>query len=57
MGRKYSEDELPWSVIEKYVPYATVQWPIINKGIPMYRLLDRNGKKIDINDYIGDVFG
>ena len=52
MGKKYSEDEVSWSCIEKYIPYAKVVWSTHNNGISTYKLLDENGKQIDINEYI-----
>lgn len=52
MGRKYTEDEISWSCIEKYIPYAQVVWSTHKNGISTYTFLDENGKKIDINEYI-----
>lgn len=52
MGRRFSEDEVSWSCIERYIPYAKVEWRMHRNGISTYTLLDENGKKIDINDYI-----
>ena len=48
MERKYSEDDVTWSSIEKYIPYAKVEWSINKQGISTYKLIDKNGKEIDI---------
>ena len=52
MSRIYSEDDITWSSIEKYIPYSKVDWTTNKNGISRYCFLDENGKKIDINDYI-----
>jgi hypothetical protein len=51
MSRKYSEADITWSSIEKYVPYKEVIWGIEKNGIPLYTMYNDNGGKIDINDY------
>ena len=44
----FCEDEVSWSCIEKYIPYTKVVWSTHKNGISTYKLLDENGKKIDI---------
>ena len=48
MRRNFSEEDISWACIEKYIPYTKVVWSILNNGIPTYKLLDENGKKINI---------
>lgn len=45
----YSEVDITWSSIEKYVPYDKVIWHTKRNGIPVYTFLDENGSKIDVN--------
>lgn len=52
MERKYSEDDVTWSSIEKYIPYAKVEWSTNKQGISTYKLIDKNGKEIDIQKYV-----
>ena len=52
MWKKYSEDDISWSCIEKYIPYAKVVYSMHKNGISKYTFLDENGEKIDINEYI-----
>ena len=52
MERKYSEDDVTWSSIEKYIPYAKAEWSINKQGISTYKLIDKNGKEIDIDEYV-----
>lgn len=52
MDRKFTEDSVTWSSIEKYIPYSKVCWSTNKNGISIYVLLDENGNKIDINEYI-----
>ena len=52
MARKYSEEDVTWSSIEKYIPYSTVEWETNKNGISTYRFMDENYKKIDIDEYV-----
>lgn len=52
MVKKYSEEELAWSCIENKIPYAKVVWTMCKNGISRYTFLNKNDKKIDINDYL-----
>ena len=52
MGRIYGEDDITWSSIEKYIPYAKVTWFKNKVGIYTYKLLDENDKKINIDEYV-----
>ena len=52
MSRIYSEDDITWSSIEKFIPYAKVDWRVNKHGISTYTLTDENGKKIDIDEYV-----
>ena len=52
MERKYSEDDVTWSSIEKFIPYAKVTWFKNKVGIYTYKLIDENGNKIDIDEYV-----
>lgn len=52
MEKIYSEDNITWSTIEKYIPYAKVIWTTNKQGISTYKLLDKNGKEIDIDEYV-----
>ena len=36
MEKAYSEENVTWSAIEKYIDYAKVIWSIDNNGIPNY---------------------
>ena len=49
MSKKYSEENITWSSIEKYVPYDKVVWSIRENGIPIYSFMNENGKKITLN--------
>lgn len=51
MSKKYSEVDITWSSIEKYIPYKNVVWGVEKNGTPVYIMYDDNGEKIDINDY------
>jgi hypothetical protein len=52
MPRIYSEEDITWSSIEKYIPYSKVDWTTNKNGIATYKFFDKDDKKIDINDYI-----
>ena len=52
MEKIYSEDNITWSTIEKYIPYTKVIWTTNKQGISTYKLLDKNGKEIDIDEYV-----
>lgn len=52
MKRIYGEDDVTWSSIEKYIPYAKVTWFKNKVGIYTYKLLDENDKKINIDEYV-----
>ena len=52
MERIYSEKDITWASIEKYIPYSEVVWGESKDGIPVYTFFDKNHKKIDINDII-----
>lgn len=52
MPRIYSEEDITWSSIEKYVPYDKVRWYARKDGIPVYNFFDKNDEKINISDYI-----
>lgn len=52
MSRIYSEEDITWSSIEKYIPYYRVEWSVNKNDIAAYKFYDENGEKIDINDYI-----
>lgn len=52
MPRIYSEDDITWSSIEKYIPYSKVEWTINKNDIPTYKFFDKDGNKMNINDYI-----
>jgi len=52
MGRIYGEDDVTWSSIEKYIPYAKVEWSINKHGISTYKLINEDDKKIDVDGYI-----
>ena len=56
MSRIYSEDDVSWSSIESIIPYDKVEWYIHKNGISTYKFFNKDGKKIDINDYIGEIF-
>lgn len=49
MSRIYSEEDITWSSIEKYIPYAKVEWYTNKNGIATYKFIDEYGKKIDVN--------
>lgn len=49
MEASYSELNVTWSSIEKYVNYCSVVWSTDKNGIPRYTFLDEDGKKIDVN--------
>ena len=48
MSNKYSEGDITWSSIEKYIPYKKVIWRASKDGIPIYSFMDENGKTIKI---------
>ena len=52
MKRIYSEKDITWASIEKYIHYSKVVWSESKYGIPVYTFFDENYKKIDINDVI-----
>jgi hypothetical protein len=50
MENIYSECNVTWASIEKYIPYSKVVWSKCKNGIPVYTFFDENYKKIDINN-------
>ena len=52
MSRIYSEDDITWSSIEKYIPYNKVVFGINKNGISTYKLFDEDGRIIDIDKYV-----
>lgn len=48
MARIYSEEDVTWSSIEKFVDYSKVVWTTLPNGIPVYKFYDENYNKIDI---------
>ena len=48
MGKKFSEDDVSWSCIEKYNDYSKVCWYMRKNGIPTYRLYGKDGKEMEI---------
>lgn len=50
MKRIYSEEDITWASIEKYIPYSKVVWSERKNGIPVYTFFDENYEKIDINN-------
>lgn len=46
MKKVYSEEDVTWSSIEKYINYSSVRWTVDKNGIPVYIFMDENGKKI-----------
>jgi hypothetical protein len=52
VSRIYSEDDVSWASIEKYIPYSKIEWRMSKNGIPKYNFFYEDGKKININDYI-----
>jgi hypothetical protein len=52
MKRIYSEEDITWASIEKYITYSKVAWSERKDGMPVYTFFDKDGKKIDINDVI-----
>lgn len=48
MLKKYSEEDITWSSIEKYIKYDKVVWHMRSNGIPIFTLMDKNGKRIKI---------
>jgi hypothetical protein len=56
MSRIYSEDDITWSSIEKYIPYSKVEWTTNKNGISTYKLFDEEGKRIYISDYINKIY-
>ena len=55
MERIYSEEDITWSSVEKYVPYARVNWHINENGIPTYEFFDEFYNKIDVKTIIEEV--
>ena len=49
MENMYSELDVTWVSIEKYVDYCSVRWSTDKNGIPRYMFFDEDGKKIDVN--------
>lgn len=45
---KYSEEDVTWSSIEKYIDYSKVVWSFTKNGIPKYVFMDENGNKIKV---------
>lgn len=45
---KYSEADITWSSIEKYIEYSQVAWTCAKNGIPKYTFMDENGNKIKV---------
>ena len=43
MSRIYSEDDITWSSIEKYIPYSKVEWTTNKNGIATYKFFDKDG--------------
>jgi len=39
MREKYSEENVTWSYIEKYVPYIKTIWSMQKNGIPKYTFI------------------
>ena len=56
MSRIYSENDITWSSIEKYIPYFKVEWATNKNGMPSYKLFDEKGKRIYISDYIDKIY-
>ena len=56
MSRIYSEDDITWSSIEKYIQYSKVEWTTNKNGISTYKLFDEEGKRIYISDYINKIY-
>ena len=52
MENIYSECNVAWASIEKYIPYSKVVWSERKNGIPVYTFFDEYEKKIYINDAI-----
>lgn len=50
MENIYSECNVTWASIEKYIPYSKVVWSKRKNGIPVYTFFDENYEKIDINN-------
>ena len=50
MKRIYSEKDIAWASIEKYIPYSKVVWSKCKNGIPVYTFFNENYEKIDINN-------
>lgn len=48
MSKKYSEEDITWSSIEKYYKYDKVVWYMRSNGIPTYALMDEKGKRIKV---------
>jgi hypothetical protein len=48
MSKKYSEEDITWSSIEKYYKYGKVAWYMRSYGIPTYVLMDEKGKRIKV---------
>ena len=45
---KYSEEDVTWSSIEKYINYSKVVWSFAKNGIPKYALMDENEDRTKI---------
>ena len=56
MSRIYSEEDITWSSIEKYIPYSNVCWTTNKNGISIYKLFDEEGNRIYISDYIDKIY-
>lgn len=48
MERNFSEVDVTWASVEKYVSYKQVVWSVSKEGIPRYTFFDENHKKIDV---------
>lgn len=42
----YSEKDITWSFIEKYVSYHKTVWSVCDNGIPTFAFMDENNNKI-----------
>ena len=48
MSRIYSEDDITWSSIEKYIPYSKVEWSTNKNGISTYKFFDEEGSDLQM---------
>ena len=49
MEKNFSEVDITWASVEKYVSYKQVVWSVSKEGIPRYTFFDKNDKKIDVD--------